>query len=397
MTMILLALSLAAYAEPVGLVIRLNAGTEALTAPVVVTFTPPTGEAVSVELTDDGQKPDVAAGDSNWAGSGLLSDASVSVSVSGGGGQSFPVGAVTWEAGEGAKDLDLTLAGGKITASATRQSGAGGAGGTGGAGGGAPVGDGGGAPTGAPTAGAPEGAGASPAGGFTVASGGAARPRSATFPGESGGAGDSTLFIVFGAGLLVLVGIAWAWARGRRGGGGAVGDAARAPSGLTLVPEPGLLGEGSPSLADGLFSWVAWPGQLEAQVGAALQTLAWSHRVLVVARSSLSLPGVHGGPVYRVNAARPTHVGAVAEALVLEGGPPLAVLLVGVAEDEASLRDYADLLPMGVGGVVLSEKALGPFPQVVVRAMGESYAVKVGEVERRFVLGEGGLTEVRGS
>ena len=393
--MILLALSLAAYAEPVGLVIRLNAGTEALKAPVVVSFTPPAGEAVSVELTDDGQKPDVAAGDSNWAGSGLLSDASVSVSVTAGGGQSFPVGAVTWEAGEGAKDLDLTLAGGKITAAATRQSGAGG----GGAGGGGTPGNagGGGAPTGAPTTPAAEGAGASPAGGFTVASGGAARPRSATFPGESGGGGDSTLFIVFGAGLLVLVGIAWAWARGRRGGGGAVGDVSRAPSGLTLVPEPGLLGEGSPSLADGLFSWVAWPGQLEAQMVAALQTLAWSHRVLVVARSSLSLPGVHGGPVYRVNAARPTHVGAVAEALVLEGGPPLAVLLVGVAEDEATLRDYADLLPMGVGGVVLSEKALGPFPQVVVRASGESYAVKVGEVERRFVLGEGGLTEVRGS
>jgi hypothetical protein len=186
-----------------------------------------------------------------------------------------------------------------------------------------------------------------------------------TFPSSSSSDSDATLFVALGVGLLAAVGVGWAWTRARRPSGS---DRVSAASRL---PSAGLLGAGTPSLSDGLSVWAAPEGTLEGLAATALALLSERHRVLVVAPSEVTLAPVGGGPVYRLGALRPSHVGDAADGLHAEGGAPLAVLLVGVAHDGAALREYADLLPGEVGAVALIEGDAQDLGFPLVRLTGE--------------------------
>jgi hypothetical protein len=89
------------------------------------------------------------------------------------------------------------------------------------------------------------------------------------------------------------------------------------------------------------------PDGLDELMGPLLAALARHHRVLFVGPSEFNPPPVHGGPVFRIPGTRPAHVGSAAEALLRDGGRGLAVF-----------KDFADLLPPGVGGVVLLSQAV---------------------------------------
>jgi hypothetical protein len=161
------------------------------------------------------------------------------------------------------------------------------------------------------------------------------------------------------------------------------------------VPEPGLLGPGTPSLSEGLAAWVAQSGDV-ALVQALVSHLADRHRVLVVAGPGVDVKPVAGGPVYRLAGTRPSEVGDAAEAIAREEGPPLAVLLVPEGEGGPSLRDYADLLPDDVGGVaLLSREADAALARVRLRPAGEgAWDVELPDGTRRVRATEQGLEVV---
>ena len=220
---------------------------------------------------------------------------------------------------------------------------------------------GGGAPIegGAPTAG---GAGGAPTAGGAPRSGGAPPPpTSASAGADSGG----LLFIGFGLGLLAVLGIVWL--RKHRGE-----TAPARSSDVVQMPEPGFLQPDFPALSAGLSAWVA-PGDDGNFRQALLVQLADRHRVLVVARADVVIRPVLGGPVYRVVGVRPGVVGGVAETLADEAGPPLIVLIVLPSADAAALKEYRELLPSALGGVVLLETAAAvdlPRVDVAVREGG---------------------------
>ena len=191
--------------------------------------------------------------------------------------------------------------------------------------------------------------------------------------------------------MLVLVGVAWLWLRNRpaEGGGGT-------PNGLVVVPEPGLLGPGTPSLSDGLGLWIVPEADQEAVVAPLLATLARHHRVLFAAPSRVAAPSVYGGPVYRATNTRPSHVGDAAEALQREGGA-VAVLFVGTGADAATIRDYADLLPTGVGSICLvaQDPGVPAITRVLAQRDGGAWVVTVGDRTLRLVQGRDGFEEAR--
>ncbi|MFZ5481683.1 MAG: choice-of-anchor X domain-containing protein [Myxococcota bacterium] len=393
----LLLLIATASATPGGVLVRLDAGTRDLDEPVVVRIVPEVGETVDVALLDDGQSPDVTKGDGQWTGVATVEEGPATVEVRAGD-RSLGTTPVTLPATEGPRDLDVALKDGAVSARSylpgeqpqglspegatpPTDPSVGGTpptdpsvGATSGpsstdplATGTPPLGDGVQPPAeGAPPLGdgvLPPVDGASPAGGTPLAggapAGGAPRAGGVSFPtGEK--RDDGTLWIGLGVGLLVLLGAAWLFMRTRQA-------PAERPAAVTVVPEPGLLGPGTPSLSDGLSMWIA--PEDPALVQAIVSHLADRHRVLVVARSDVQIRPVAGGPVYRLAGTRPSQVGDAAEALAREEGPPLAVLIVSDGADAAALRDYADLLPTDVGGVVLVGKELdAPLARVTLRA-----------------------------
>jgi hypothetical protein len=219
------------------------------------------------------------------------------------------------------------------------------------------------------------------------ASGGQDRRPPVTFPGDTGGSSDGLLFIGFGAGLLGLLGVGWMCSRRREGGRALTAE-------VNTVPEPGLLAAEFPSLSDGIAAWITEdPASI---VSPLLALLADRHRVLVVSRGGAEVRPVHGGPVFRVTGIRPSIVGDVAEALVREGGPPLAVLILLESADGDVLKDYRDLLPPQVGGVVLVGKNVEtPIPKVEVASEADgSWTLSHGAHQIRVRAGEHGLERV---
>jgi hypothetical protein len=363
--MTLLPLIAAALAAPAGVLVRVDAGADPLATPVVARVAPDGGEPVDVTLLDDGTSPDVTKGDGQWTGVGIVDGDSGTLSLVAGG-KTLGTAPIAFSGDAGPRDVDAAWKNGALTATAS----------TGGTGqpasqqptppadpavGATPPVD----PTGATVPEIAPGASALPDASQAGAPG-ASQPRAGgvSFPdGQPQPADDGTLWIGLGVGLLVLLGAAWMWTRTRQA------PAAR-PSSVTLVPEPGLLGPGSPSLSDGLAVWVAAEGE-ERLVQALVSHLADRHRVLVAARSDVSVRPVAGGPVYRLAGVKPSQVGDAAEALAREDGPPLAVLIVADG-DATALRDYASLLPGDVGGVALvPHEADVPLARVHLRPAGE--------------------------
>jgi hypothetical protein len=418
----------AAAAETKGIVIRADADGSNLTSPVTVQLTPQGGKPTDVELKDDGQQPDVTAGDKIWSGAGMLDGTAFDVKVKSGG-KTLNGGKVSWGADEDGRDLNVHVVGDSVTleAGVSNQDGGGsqGGGGSGGGaqgggaqGGGAEGGQGGTAGSGMGGAGGAAGGqagggmgGSSAGGGMGGSAGGGMGGSSAGGGmGGTGGSGgsaatptggrpslvsmpqgqtDPTLYIALGVGVLLLAGIGYAWMRTRRVEGGS----AEAPAGFLPLPEPGLLGDKTPSLSDGLQLWVTEGDAQGALVRPLLAHLARHHRVLFVAPSRINPPPVHGGPVYRAPGNRPGRTGQLAEALSAQGGMPLAVLIVGESEDASTLKDYADVLPSGVGGIAVVSKDVDiPIAKVHCRQDAAGWLIQTTDGEVRARAGSSGFS-----
>jgi hypothetical protein len=368
----LLSLSLlagVAHAEPHGLVIRLQVSGETISDAAFVVLTPKEGDATRVQVKDDGAAPDVAAGDGVWAGAVWLEGDAFEVSLDVDGKQ-IPGGPASWAATDSARDLAVGWKSGAVTVEAgVSGSGVGNAPLPGGMGDSPP-------------------AGAAPTPGGALPGGASMSPPPLGNAASLGASGDGTLYIGLGLGVLLLVGVAWLWLRSRPA------DEAARPSGLTVVAEPGLLGPGTPSLSDGLQLWLVSAEDAAAVVKPLLATLARHHRVLVVAPGEMSVPSVYGGPVFRSSNLRPSRVGDAAESLLATGGN-VAVLLTGTGGDAASIKDYADLLPTGVGAVcvVQSDPGVPALARVTARWDGAVWVVTAPERTLRLVETVNGFEE----
>ena len=374
------AFPLTAHAEERGLVVRLSGDGEAIEGAVTVELQAEGRAAKTIELKDDGTASDVTAGDGTWTGTSWLEgdDFAVRVHV---GGATMDGGKVSWEASDTARDLAVKLLGGTVTVeTGVSGTGVGGAPNEPGAPGGGP-----GAEPGSVVNGAPSEPGTPPPPGGPIAPGG---PGAGPALPPTSSKTDSTLYISFGLGTLLLVAIAWVWLRNRPAEGGS-----RA-GGVTRVPEPGLLGDGTPSLSDGLMVWIAGPEDEAALVKPLAATLARHHRVLFAAPSASPAPSVCGGPVFRAANVRPSHVGDAAEALQRDGGAPVVVLLAGAKPDAGIHKDYADLLPIGTGGVsiVSADPGVTGVGRVTARRDGPVWVLQAGERTLRMTEGPTGFT-----
>lgn len=392
----LLLWSTPAHAQQHGLVVRLDTDGVSFTGPAVVILTPTVGEPTRLEVKDDGVPPDVGGNDGVWSGSVWLEGDAFTVGVEVGG-KTLQGGTISWNATDDARDLQVMLKGDTVVAEAGVSAGgvaptdpAPGDGGAPGA-----PGSEGGAPASGPGASGPgaSGPGASNGGSFGPTGGPSGGPASGAPPlGDRTAAdtsNDGTLYIGFGLGVLVLVGVAWLWLRNRPAEGGS-----RSGGLVVVVPEPGLLGPGTPSLSDGLSLWLVPAADTDALVRPLLATLARHHRVLFAAPSSVAAPAVHGGPVYRATNLRPSYVGDAAELLQQNGGA-VAVLFVGTQSDAATLKDYADLLPTGVGSICILEQDPGvpALARVTAERDNGAWSVKTAERTLRLVEGRDGALE----
>ena len=185
---------------------------------------------------------------------------------------------------------------------------------------------------------------------------------------------DATLYIIGGFLLLTLAIIAFVWFRPPEDE-----PYATASDRFEAVPEPGLLGDGTPSVTDGLSTWITPVEHASAFFQLLLQSLAQYHRVLIVADDELEVPIVHGGPLYRAKRTRPSHVADAVHDLMGGGGHPLAVLiqLPQIAADE--LQELVDLVPPGLGIVVLTDAVLGEHePSVLITRVSEGWSLRCG-------------------
>ncbi|MSP55594.1 MAG: hypothetical protein EXR69_08330 [Myxococcales bacterium] len=357
-----------------GVVVRLDAGAQKVDSPVVVHMKPDDGPVSDVQLKDDGAPPDVNQGDGTWSGTlWSMHDAfTVTLSL---GKTNIEGGKISWAADELQRDLSLTLLDGQLKAEAGVAAGVAGQPPTPpgeGASGGDPAtgGTSGGSPSGTPQ---PAGAG-----GFQLD-----KP-----PGGGGGTGtaapfastgsDATLYFVFGVAGLALAIIFHLW---RRGGRRALGPEGL-PAGMTVVPEAGLLGQGTPALNEGLSQWVVPPNDAHDLLRPLLATLARYHRVVVCAPTRSALPAVPGGPVYRVAPGKPADLGDAVEALQDIAPGTIAVLILGDGLDGAALKAHGDALPEGVGGaVVVMQVLMATLPVVHCERRGDAWRLKFSNFE----------------
>jgi hypothetical protein len=311
--------------------------------PVVVHLTSPDKNTSDVQLKDDGGPPDVTAGDGIWSGTIWSATDEFQVSLSAGSTE-FKGGAVSWKPTDVQRDLSLSLGEGGLQAEAAV-------------------------------------AQAMPAGSASPPSASALsnlnNPESpsgnATF---SNSGGDSTLYVALGIGALMLAVIGYLWLRGR-------GPVAL-PAGMSLVPEPGLFGAGTPSLSEGLSLWVTSPNDASELARLLLLSLSRHHRVLVSAPARSPLPAVRGGPVYRIASGKSRQLMDAVDALHELNPGSLTVLMLGENLDARALKEHMEALPEGVGGVVILMEALtAALPTVHCQRREDHWLLRHGEIEVR--------------
>lgn len=162
---------------------------------------------------------------------------------------------------------------------------------------------------------------------------------------------DWASFVALAGGLVLVAAVGWMWSRPR----GPAAAIAALPPGVSVLPEAGLFGPGTPSLSNGIFLWITEGNQADV-VAPLVATLATYHRVLFVAAEGYEVPRVHGGPVFHTTNLDADHVADSAEALSGEGGAPVAVVIVNPRATKQELLDYAEVAPAGVGGVIFVEQ-----------------------------------------
>ena len=329
-----------------GIVVRLITGGESVSTPVEATLTNDAGEKHTATLVDNGEPPDVNPGDHHYSGSTMLDGENFEVSISLGG-DVEEVGKVSWPADVTARDLVITRYEGIVTletgsGSNTQPDGQPVSGGDTPGGGAA-----------APGAAADGPPGASPDGGQAGVPGTARAPSVSFASSDSSSkpADDATLYVIGGILLLVLAVVAYFWFKPQEAGGQITRFAGSAAA--HRLPEPGMLGEGSPSLSDGASVWIVDEADTTDFLGLLLSSMAQHHRVLVVAPGSDGLPLAAGGPVYRMKNPRPSHVAETVGALAADSGNSMAILINACGVDASTINDYCELLPAEVGTFIL--------------------------------------------
>jgi len=321
-----------------GVIARLEADSS-LKGPVVLTLADPDGNTAELILQDNGEAPDLEAGDGSWAG--VVDNAPLQVTVRlAAPGRSLEAGPVEWQADQQPRDLDLKLEGDQLTATATVHQGQ-----ALGAGEQVP----GGVPETQPTP--------SPQVATTATTSNPLLPAASS----SSSTTSPVIWMALGALLAALFGAGLLWMRQRQATG--VVDAPGLPPRL---PEAGLLGPGTPALSDGLSVWSCHDP--EAALEALLATVADGRQVVAVAPSAQTLPPVVGGPIYRAQSARPPAIAQAVQALRASSGAPVSVFLLADKAVAEHIDDIQDVLPDGVGGVVLTRTtgAVGKRPTVAL-------------------------------
>ena len=370
-----------AQAESSPMMIRFDSGGTNYAAPLVAKLTT-NGQAVEVTLSDEGDGVDRVKGDGLYAAVSQGGGTKLELELTAGG-RSLGKASAAFVDATAQYDLDITLAGGVLAVKVSAPPDPNGDGGSGAPaqGGGTPP-EGGGTPLGGPGAGGGAGGGGSPSFGGSPGLPSSSKAPPVSF--ASGSSSDGVLFIAFGVGLLVLLFVVWLWLRAKSGPQGRTKD-------VTMVPEPGLFAPAFPSLSDGLSVWVA-AGEAASIVQPLLAHLADRHRVLVVARAGAEVKPMAGGPVFRMVGARPTLVGDVADSLEQEPGPPLCLFLLLETASPDALRDYRDLMPTTLGGIVLLHSDVETaLPKLLVTLDGAGWRLKHGEAEVRVGVGPRGL------
>ena len=353
LTCCLLGLSSTAAHAATGVVVRLVSTGGAVDGDVIATVVNTAGAELEFVLLDNGEAPDVFAGDNQYSASGLLdgTDATVYLTI---GGEKTEVGEVAWQDTTTPRDLVITMGEGILTVETGVATPVDDPDAPGLANGSPPAG---GAPgTNAPGAGGATGSGASGAPSASAASPSPARAPNVSFPdSRSSAQDDTTLYLLGGALVLVLALAAFLWLRTP----GSEGASARASRHYTLQPEPGILGSLTPSLSDGLSTWEIAPDQSAEFLSLLLQGVAQHHRVLVVAPGEASLPLTGGGPIYRSREHSAVAVADAAISLMDQPGLPLAVLVWQEEIESTLLSDYATVLTPDVGVVALISRISG--------------------------------------
>ena len=298
------------------LMVRLDASAHPLTGDVVAHLTPSGGTVVDCALADNGERPDMAAGDGVWTGFAEVAGdrARVTVSAAGWSGDAGDVvltqADITRRAsGERLRQLGLAVVGGKLVAAQGL------------------------------TDGAPSPAGSSAMLRPRGESGGASRDEAQSDEGsESRGrrhqktaaepASNTLWYIAAAIASLSLLGVGALWFRGAR-------RAARLPDGVRRLPELGLFGPGTPALVPGVSQWIVAEADEAALVHHLLQAVAGQRPVLVHAPDAMELPGTQPGAGFRACYAKATELQDAAYDLQ-EIHPSIAVLLLGAATGSPS-------------------------------------------------------------
>lgn len=341
---LLLTLGLAAsvaHAEPRGIVARVSVGEGATGTPEAVKLTPASDieeEVEDIALNDAGEAPDVEAGDGRYSGTTWVEGEVFEVSIVVDGTEK-PLGQVEWAPEDEQRDLNITMVGEEITVSAEVKQPL------------PPQPDGAEPGEGEQAAPPPGEAGQAPPpapgpGGGPMALGTGEQP-------DGSAPQSSAMLQILGLvlGLLALLAVVWWW---RAPAEEDEGGLAELPEGLSLVPEAGILGEGTPSLSGGVTVFAVSRAEAPALVGPLLGTLARGRVVVLAAPATLTVPPVLGGPIYRVQSGKAAELKEALAALARDKGARTVGFLVAEAVDAAQRAELAKGLPAGVGLAVLA-------------------------------------------
>lgn len=297
------------------LVVRLRAEGKALTSPVRAQFAPPTGEAVELDLVDDGSLPDQQAGDGVFSGAGIVTGASATLTLRAGE-WTGSLADVALPSGP-PRELDIAMTGDRLVASP------------------------------APAAGE---RGFRPSGGSGRGSGSKGRLGGTTPEPAS----NDVWLVAAGVGGVALLAVGYFWFRRPR-------KVVVLPEGVSRVVDAGLFGGDTPPLAEGVVQYVAPAGAHSSLAARLVAQVATLRPVLVHAAADLALPASTGNPVYRTALPRPAELHDAAYELQ-EFHPQLVLVILGAPSPVADwVRDVRDDFPVIL---VVAEAIAGNGPVV---------------------------------
>ena len=308
--LVLLLASIGQAASPArGLAVHLDAGSQELEGPVRLGMVSEAGEASEISLSDDGQPPDVVAGDGIWSGSGVIPGTSQIITLTAGNwsatSASIPLGSAK------ERNLELALEGEQVVLGQAKI---------------------------LPT---------TPGGASMVAS---------PPPGKAAQPSDLPIYVAFALGGILLAVLGYFGAARLPGGRSSGG----LPVGVRRSPEPGLFGPGTPALLPGLSQWVVSEADEAQLLHFLVAHIARWRPVLVRRPAPAVLPAVQGGPVF---CSEHVNLGAFGHAVhrMQDRWPGLVVIVTGLAPGE--LLDWTDDLKGGAPVFALirtAEAAEGP-------------------------------------